>query len=179
VLDNSKSTSSWVVGQHVEAKQYFQAAQQRHRQWAEKIRQPAPDIEPGDQVLLSMKHFKLYEGFKVKLAPRYVAPLKVLDCIGPRYLAYRLELPQHWRIHNVFHVSALKPYHSDGQYQPPPSPQYIDGEVEYEVNLTESTRLEGKRRFYLVQRFGYPNGQTWEPELHLTNCDETLQAIWK
>jgi hypothetical protein len=97
-----------------------------------------------------MKHFKLYEGFKVKLAPRYVGPFKVLECIGPRNLAYRLELPQHLRMHNVFHVSALKPYHSSGQYQPPPLPQYIDGEIEYEVDWIESTALEGKRRFYLL-----------------------------
>jgi hypothetical protein len=102
--------------QLVKAKQCLQAAQQRQEQWANKHRQLAPEFKPGDQVLLSMKHFKLYEGFKVKLAPPYFGPFRVLECIGPCNLAYRLELPQHLRMHNVFYVSALQPHHSSGQY---------------------------------------------------------------
>jgi hypothetical protein len=122
-----------------------------------------------------MKHFKLYKGFKVKLAPRYIGPFKVRGCVGPCILAYRLELPQQLRMHNVCHVSALKPYHSDGQYQPPALPQYLDGEIEYEVDWVASTCFEGMCRFYLVHWVGYPSGQTWEPKPRLTNCAEKVQ----
>jgi hypothetical protein len=84
-------------------------------------------------VQLSQKHFRLCPGIKVKLAPRYVRPFKVVANIGPKNLSYRLELPEHVRMHNVFHDSALKPYHSDGSYQPLPLPVLIDGELKYEV----------------------------------------------
>jgi hypothetical protein len=56
--------------------------------------------------VLSMRglhHFKV----KVKLAPRYVRPFKVLDHRGE--VAYQLELPpQLVDVHDVFHVSQLK-----------------------------------------------------------------------
>jgi hypothetical protein len=44
---------------------------------------------------------------KVKLAPRYVGPFKIISRKGE--VAYRLELPpQLLDVHNVFHVSRLK-----------------------------------------------------------------------
>ena len=36
-------------------------------------------------------------------------------------VAYQLELPVHWRCHNVFHVSLLKPFRSNGEAVPPQS----------------------------------------------------------
>ncbi|CAM8959934.1 unnamed protein product [Rhodiola kirilowii] len=41
-----------------------------------------------------------------KLAKRYFGPFQIAEHIGP--MAYKLELPQHTRIHNVFHVSLPK-----------------------------------------------------------------------
>jgi hypothetical protein len=61
--------------------------------------------------------------------PRWLGPFPVVDKIGN--VAYRLELPANMRVHPVFHVSLLKPYHADfgeGKEQPPPPPVVVDGE---------------------------------------------------
>ncbi len=48
-------------------------------------------------------------------------------------MACHLELPSHWKLHLVFHVSLLKTYHRFGRYQPPPVLIEIEGALEYEV----------------------------------------------
>ena len=55
-----------------------------------------------DKVWLSTKNLPLKLGTR-KLAAIWAGPFRVMDRIGN--LAYRLELPPDWKIHNVFHVS--------------------------------------------------------------------------
>ena len=59
----------------------------------------------GDKVWLATKNLPLKMGTR-KLAGIWAGPFRVLDCIGP--VAYRLSLPEDWKIHNVFHASQLK-----------------------------------------------------------------------
>ena len=92
------------------AKVCLQAAQDRMKHCADQRRDPTPEFQPGDLVLLNIKNFRLQSGLCRKLAPRFIGPFKVQKSVGKAKLAYRLELPANLKIHPVFHVSALKTY---------------------------------------------------------------------
>jgi len=120
----------------------------------------------GDQVWLEATHLKISHQ-KTKLAPKRYGPLRITKEISP--VAYRLELPAAWGIHNVFHASLLSPYHETAAHGPNysrPPPDLIDGEAEYEVEQIRSHRRHGRARKlqYLIKWVGYPDtDNTWEP----------------
>ncbi|GJY25156.1 putative ribonuclease H-like domain-containing protein [Tanacetum coccineum] len=67
-------------------------------------------------------------GKKGKLAPRYVGPFEIVECVGP--VAYRLKLPQELScVHDTFHVSNLKKCLAEPDVQVP-----LD-EIEIDENL--------------------------------------------
>ena len=59
----------------------------------------------GDLVLLSTRNLKM-KGIPSKLQKRFVGSFQVIETIGEQ--AYRLALPEEWKIHPVFHVSLLR-----------------------------------------------------------------------
>jgi hypothetical protein len=75
-------------------------------------------------------------------------------------VVFRLELPKHWTIHDVFHASLLTPYRETSEYginYPEPTPDLIEGEEEYEVERIVNSRRHGrsKKLQFLVQWKGY------------------------
>ena len=59
----------------------------------------------GDLVLLSSKNVS-FKNIPAKLQKKFVGPFEVVEKIGSQ--AYRLKLPESWKIHDVFHISLLK-----------------------------------------------------------------------
>jgi hypothetical protein len=87
-----------------------------------------------------------------KLAPRQYRPFRVVAKISN--VAYRLELPPTWKIHDSFHASLLTPYkemekHSPNFLELPPD--ILDGEPEWEVEKLMGHRQFWNKEQYLVQ----------------------------
>ncbi|XP_052297225.1 uncharacterized protein LOC127902358 [Citrus sinensis] len=88
-------------------------AQHRMAQKANTHRREA-HIEVGDKVLVKLQPYRqttIASRACQKLAKRYYGPFTVLARVGS--VAYKLELPSTSKIHSVFHISVLKPYHGN------------------------------------------------------------------
>jgi hypothetical protein len=150
---------------HSRAKSLIHAAQQRQKFYADKKRAPAR-FSLGDLVLLSTKNLKLKDECGKKLLPKYLGPLKVVGLIGDA--AYRLELPQHLKVHPVFHVSLLHRY-NQGSSAPTPPPWHLiadtsQPEVVHVLKHRERTSGNLSLREYLVRWEDHPNSDdSWVP----------------
>ena len=158
------------------ARESLQLARQRMVDYANKNR---ADIQyhVGDQVLLSTRNLTFKGKLTKKLMPRWIGPFTVTHKIGP--VAYRLDLPSTVPVYDVFHVSLLRNYTASGR-QPPPLPELIDGEEEYEVEriLDHRVNKRGKKSF-LIRWLGYgPEHDSWVPMANLDNCPDLLDKYW-
>lgn len=112
------------------AKKELERVQQRQAA-AYNSRHQDVQIKVGKKVLLSSLNFKWDARGTAKLLPRYMGPFEILKRAGK--VAYRLDLPEHIKVHDVFHVSLMKEYFQNGTVQPPPIPDVIVDKWEYEV----------------------------------------------
>jgi hypothetical protein len=137
-----------------------------------------PKYKAGDQVWLEGCNLHT-EQPAAKLAPRRHRPFAIKQVMSP--VSYRLNLPPQWKIHPVFHIDLLTPYHETEvhgvNYQHPP-PELADNEEEYEVEAILDSRRTGRGRKlqYLVKWKGYPNADNqWEDCQNVTADDLVCQ----
>ena len=99
-------------------------------------------------------------------------------------IVYKLALPPHWKIHNIFHALLLTPYHETlihGSNHHKPPPDVINGEPEWEVDEVIGLRTFGrcKEKQYRIRWKGYsPAHDTWEPAANV-HTPELIQDSLK
>ena len=110
-----------------------------------------------------------------------LGPVEVLEAVGKR--TFKVKLPLEAKNHPVFHVSELELYRQstmEGDHQPPPPVEEIEGETNYVVESIGRSR-ENKRRKrveYLVCWEAYPPEEaTWEPGANLAGTAD--EALWE
>jgi hypothetical protein len=94
-------------------KQQLAIAQNRMKIQADKNRVDRSFLV-GDKVLLKLQpyaHSTVANRPYPKLAYKFFGPFEILETVGPA--TYKLALPPDSKIHNVFHVSQLKPFIPD------------------------------------------------------------------
>ncbi|GJW78913.1 reverse transcriptase domain-containing protein [Tanacetum coccineum] len=143
--------------------------------YGRKCRSPVIWTEVGeirDRVLLKVSPWKgvVRFGKKGKLAPRYVGPFEIVECVGP--VAYRLKLPQELNcVHDTFHVSNLKKCLAEPDVQVPLDEIEIDENlrfVEEPIEIVERDVKKLKRRRIPLVKVRWNSRQgaeyTWERE---------------
>nr|GEV53749.1 hypothetical protein [Tanacetum cinerariifolium] len=103
----------------MQIKERLKTTRSRQKSYADKRRKPL-EFNIGDRVLLKVSPWKgvVRFGKKGKLAPQYVRPFEIVECVG--LVAYRLRLPQELSCaHDIFYVSNLKKCLADSNLQVP------------------------------------------------------------
>jgi Chromo (CHRromatin Organisation MOdifier) domain len=120
----------------------------------------------GEQVWIEGTNIKtLYP--TAKLGPKWYGPFKVLKQLSAA--VYWVEIPKHWKIHNVFHANLIMPYKETELHGPNftwPPPDLVNGEDKYKVEKIIDMKQMGRGRktHYLVKWKGYPTSDnSWEP----------------
>src|SRR5712675_3630089 len=102
-----------------------------------------------------------------KLRPKQYGPFTITKILS--HVAYQLELPPTWKIHNVFHASYLSLFKETAEHGPnflEPPPEIVEGEPEWEVERIVGIRYYGPKKIkqYRIRWKGYaPAQDTWEP----------------
>ena len=128
------------------------------KRWAQSKNSPRT-YQDGDLVWLEGRNLHLDQP-AAKLSPKHHGPFKVTRVLSP--ITYQLELPPQWKVHDVFHIDLLTPYHEKDIHGPnfvQPPPDLVNGEEEYKVEEILDSRKHGQghKVQYLVKWKGYPS----------------------
>ncbi len=149
-------------------------------------------MKVGDWAMLRLhKDYSIpsLAGVTKKLTQQYVGPFQIKERLGR--LAYKLEIPDDWRIHPVFLVAQLEPAPkpSNNPFRCPhphhPPSVFVDSDTDtlksFEINrlLNKRTIKRGKGLTieYLVRWTSY--GPEWDKWYNVKNLDNAAELIRK
>ncbi|KAE8654205.1 hypothetical protein F3Y22_tig00117056pilonHSYRG01112 [Hibiscus syriacus] len=180
----TKMAKSWEENADI-ARACLEKARKKMKKWADEKRRHR-EFSVGDLVFVKLlpQQFKALRSVHKGLIRRYEGPFQVLAKMGK--VSYRLDLPSTLKIHPVFHVSMLKPYHADKEdpsrgyshRTPPVVTKSYDKEVET-VLTSRTVRKRGvpPRTEYLIKWKGLPESEaTWELAEDLWQFKEHLKV---
>ena len=135
----------------------------------------------------SKVYLRLHKGYNIpanasittKLGQQYTGPFRVLRRIGQ--LAYKLELPTHWRVHPVFTIAMLEPSPegSDPFQRPAPSQPdsiYVEGDTEAHKSWEVERIIDKNGDRYLVRWKGWgPAYDLWKTKSQLGNASAAVR----
>ena len=136
-----------------------EVAQKRMIAQANKHRK-AVEYAEGDFVFLDRRNIKIARPFD-KLDDKKLGSFKVLQRMSN---AYRLELSETMRIHDVFHCWLLRKDPRDsleGQTNEPPGSVIVNENLEWEVDDILESRYHYNRLQYRANWSGWPHDRTW------------------
>ena len=151
----------------VETKQLLQRAHESSSKYYNRTRKDIAFRE-GEWVLLNTKNLRQRRPCK-KLSAKYIGPFKIVKAIGDKALAYQLDLPTSYRIHNVFPISSLeKFYPRPGEEAATSNQPEIEEDLSYNVEQILDHKGKGRNRQYLIRWEGYaPEEDSWEPRTNV------------
>lgn len=185
-----RSPGAFIMVKHWEehadqARACLEKSRKRMKKWADEKRRPS-EYTVGGLVLVKLlpQQFKAFRSLHKGLIRRYEGPFEIVGKVGK--VSYRLDLPDTLKIHPVFHVSMLKPYHVDeddrdrgvSMRAPPIMTKSYDKEIE-KILASKEVRKQGvpRQTHFLIKWKGQPEAEaTWEPENDLWQFRDALKA---
>ena len=163
------------------AKKHLNKAKASQKTYADRKRQELT-FKVGDYVRLSNENLPQYDMPTKKLAALFTSPLRIVAKISD--VAYRLKLPDSYNIHDVFHVSLLRPYNDPdnvfpGRKRQQSTPDVDANEKEYEVEaIVDHRDLSSGDREFLVKWKNYPLfNNSWEPMINFRRATKILRGL--
>src|SRR5438552_9137581 len=133
--------------------------------------------------MLNMKNIKRKTSVRSKLQSPWEGPFEILVS-WPSIDNVKLQLPPDWKIHDIFHTSLIKPYHSNNDERfpsrkhakPPPIPEADPQENIYEVEAIRDHKIHRGKNRYLVKWTGWlESDNTWVTEEDMEGTKDTIK----
>ncbi|SPC61024.1 related to Gag-pol polyprotein [Ustilago sp. UG-2017b] len=133
------------------------------------------EFKVGDMVYINRRNWKTRRPTP-KLDTRFAGPYPVQERVGRR--AYRITLPANLRVHDVFHVSMLKPARTSSlsrRSEQPTIPSLPNEDLDFEVEaLIDKRSHHGVTEYKVLWRGYSEEAASWEPVSNL-NCPDLIQ----